>query len=336
MKNLAGIILVFSLFLLIVPSIALFGDGSELLDDSSEASEPKITTAEFCAPKSYKMLITQTGEIIEIPHRDYIIGAVFAQMPASFEKETLKAQAVLANTYALRQHLKEISSPDESLKGADFSDDTRVYQAYFTPKQAESLYGENYTLYFTKISLATDEVINEIAVFEGEPIISAFHSMSGGITESATVAWGADIPYLKAVESDGDKKAPGFYEETVFGANEVKARLSQSYPDIVLGEDKASWMTVSGVSESGTVLTVDAGSISVTGKEIKEIFSLRSCFYEISFDETTGFKFIVRGCGHGVGLSQYGANTMAKDGSTYSDILYNYFDGIEITKLNTD
>ncbi|MFA5659275.1 MAG: stage II sporulation protein D [Oscillospiraceae bacterium] len=328
MKNLLGIILVFSLFLLIIPSVALFGNETELpLESQSE----NLSVTEIVLPDSYKMLISQTGEVIEIPRKEYLIGAVFAQMPAGFENEALKAQAVLANTYSFRQRKRALSAPDAELKGADFSDDTSVYQAYFTPEQAKSFYGNEYEDFYKKISQAVDEVYNIIALYEGEPIIGAFHSMSGGKTESAEIAWGTDIPYLEAVLSENEAELAAFCEEADFSDDEIKARLEQGLSEIILEESPEEWLKIKEISASGTVLSVKAGSLTLTGKEIKDIFSLRSCFYEITRTEG-GYTFFVKGCGHGVGLSQYGANEMAKKGQSYSDILNHYFSGIEISK----
>ena len=203
----------------------------------------------------------------------YLIGAVFAQMPASFEPEALKAQAVLCHTYILRQHIIEESSPTAELKGADFSTDTNKYQAYFTQEQAKSIYGSNYDVNYAKIAAAADSVINKVITYNGSLIVTAFHSMSGGITESANIAWGLDLPYLSPVESIGETTEKGFLEEKTYSTDEMSARLVQGIDGIALGDDKSTWLKIVEKSPSGSVLKVQAGDKEVTGSIIKEIFT---------------------------------------------------------------
>lgn len=288
-------------------------------DESSYASEP------------YKVLDISTGKVEEVPVRDYVIGAVCAEMPASFEEEALKAQAVAAHTYAERQRIRERSSPSAELGGADFSNDTSRYQGYFDDAKIRYYFGENYDEYYAKISAAADAVLPYIVTYEDEPIIAAFHSMSAGTTESAENAWGAAVDYLVPVDSSYDKLAPKYEEQVRIGRDFLKTRLEKTFEGIALGEDMTKWLTIAEISDSGTVLTLRAGDRIVTGNDIREALGLRSADFDISYE---GDEVVIttRGYGHGVGMSQYGANAMAAAGSTWQEIIAHYYPNCRIEK----
>lgn len=293
---------------------------------SNNAPETKTAAAEMIP---YKVLDVSTGEVIEVPVRDYVIGAVCAEMPATFEPEALKAQAVAAHTYAERQRLREKSEPTAELRGADFSNDTSKYQGYYTESQAKQFFGESYDENYSKISKAADEVISFILTYEDEPIISAFHSMSSGKTESAENAWGAPVDYLVPVDSSYDTAAPKYMEEVRYNKDILREKLSAAFGEISLGEDFTKWLTVSEVSESGTVLKAAVGDKTVTGNEVRTALSLRSPSFEIKYE---GDEAVVttRGYGHGVGMSQYGADSMAAEGKDWREILEHYYPGCKI------
>lgn len=293
---------------------------------SGEAAEKESAAAEMIP---YKVLDVSTGEVIEVPVRDYVIGAVCAEMPATFEPEALKAQAVAAHTYAERQRLREKENPTPELCGADFSNDTSKYQGYYTESQAKQFFGDSYEDSFSKISKAADEVMCFILTYEDEPIISAFHSMSSGKTESAENAWGAPVDYLVPVDSSYDTAAPKYMEEVRYGKELLREKLSAAFGDISLGDDFTQWLTVSEVSDSGTVLKAAAGDKTVTGNDIRTALSLRSPSFEVKYE---GDEAVIttKGYGHGVGMSQYGADSMAAEGKTWREILEHYYPGCKI------
>ena len=162
--------------------------------------------------KTYAMLDITSGKVEKISVRDYVIGAVCAEMPATFEPEALKAQAVAAHTYAERQHRMEQERPTPELCGADFSNDSSLYQACFTENQARRYYEDNFEAAYAKICQAADEVLPYLLEYEEEPIIAAFCSMSAGKTESAEAVWGSPVAYLISVDSEADTAAPKYLE----------------------------------------------------------------------------------------------------------------------------
>ncbi len=279
-----------------------------------------------------KVLDFTSGQVIELPLRDYVIGAVLAEMPAAYGEEALKAQAVAARTYAVRQREKQRLSPDPELLGADISNDSSKYQAYFTPEQAKAFYGEGYDAYYKKAADAVDATGNDVLVYEGEPIVAAFHSTSGGKTESAEVVWGSPVDYLVPVDSESDEKSPTYLDEKTFTEAEVKARLEAALRDAELGDDPSEWIKINEKSASGTVTEMTAGGAKLTGTEFRKIFSLRSANFTVSYEDGL-FTVTTRGSGHGVGMSQYGANAMAEAGSDYKEILLHYYKGAEIADM---
>jgi len=298
--------------------------GEAAVETVENSAVPAGYKAESYTGEPYKVLDISTGEVLEVPERDYVIGAVCAEMPASFCEEALKAQAVAAHTYAERQRLRERSSPDPALKGADFSNDTEKYQGYLPLEQAKSTFGDKFGENYGKISSAVDEVLPYILTYGDEPIISAFHSMSPGKTESAENAWGAPVDYLVPVDSSFDTAAPKYMDEVRFGCDELKSLLESKFPGIVVAGEPASWICVENVSDSGTVLAASAGDRSVTGNDLRIALGLRSACFDVR-TEGKEVVFTTRGYGHGVGMSQYGANAMATEGSTWREILEHYY-----------
>lgn len=342
MKNFitAAIFLILSA---VIPAVPVVLDKSTEADVISQASETGKTAenSEFSekdesAKKSvldepYKVLKCSTGEITEVSVRDYVIGAVASEMPAIFETEALKAQAVVCHTYAERQRELQKKYPDEALGNADFSDDPNKYQGFFTNDMIRHYFGDNYEMHYSKIADAVDEVLDYMIVYDGEPIISAFHSMSSGMTESAENAWGTAVDYLVPTDSESDIDAPNYTNEARISVDFVKARLERIFEGTVLDDEPENWIKIGERSESGTVLSADVGGITVTGNDLREAFGLRSADIEVEcFDGE--FIFTTRGYGHGVGMSQYGANSMAQKGKKWRDIISHYYKDVEIVK----
>lgn len=290
--------------------------------------------ADSSGTDSLKVLDFTSGQVIELSLRDYVIGAVLAEMPASYHEEALKAQAVAARTYAVRQREKQRLSPDPELMGADISNDSTKYQAYFTSEQAKAFYGVGYETYLEKVSAAVDSTGSDVLVYDGEPIVAAFHSASGGRTESAETVWGSPVEYLVPVDSSADEKSPSYLEEKVFTEAELKARLETSLDGAELGGAPEDWLKIEERSESGTVIKMTAGSAELSGADFRRIFSLRSANFTAEYSAKSGtFSITTKGSGHGVGMSQYGANAMANGGSGYKEILFHYYGGAEIADM---
>jgi len=265
-------------------------------------------------------------KLIVMPREEYILGVLMAEMPAEFEVEALKAQAVAARTY-LVQKLSSASFDDRH-NGGDVCTDSSHCQAYVSEKDAKEKWGKNASLYFKKCKNAVKSTEGVIAVYNGEPIKAVFHACAGGRTENASDVWGSDVAYLKSVASPGDEYAPKFRTEAEFSTDEFKAKLKEShgidFTDRFIGNISRS--------EGGAVLSIELGDKVLKGSDVRMVFGLRSSSFDIiPCEESVVFK--VTGYGHGVGMSQYGANYYAKNGDNYMEILKKYYSDIDFATL---
>ncbi len=314
-----------------VPPKAASQTATEITRTATSITEPPAAAAETVFCDSYQMLDITSGKTEAISVRDYVIGAVCAEMPATFEPEALKAQAVAAHTYAERQHLLEQNNPTPELCGADFSNDSALYQAYFTENQARQYYGDSFEASYAKICAAVDEVLPYILQYEGEPIIAAFCSMSSGTTENAETVWGSAVDYLVSVESSADTTAPRYLDTKTFTEQELKQAAEAVLSDTDWSGKPEQWVTLGKTSSAGTLLTAEVGGQSVSGQQLRTMLGLRSAAISVEYQDGS-FLFTTRGYGHGVGMSQYGANAMAKDGADWQEILAHYYPKTEVVK----
>lgn len=303
-------------------------------DSTKQSAEktPDISSSSLSLPSIYKVLDKDTGKVMELTPAEYITGVVAAEMPASFEPEALKAQAVAAHSYALRQIGLELQNPDTELKGAYLSTDPAHFQAYLSEKQRKKRFGANFDTQEQKITDAVNSVIGEILVYEEEPIAAAFHSISSGKTESAQTVWGKEVPYLIAVDSSIDRSNDKCKTVSSFTEREVRSILESNCKKADLSGNMEHWIQIGSRSDSGTVLEATAGGVQVTGRDIRTWFDLPSANFSIE-TSSDGLSFTTYGYGHGVGMSQYGANDMAKEGKTYQQILAHYYPGTQLKIL---
>lgn len=278
---------------------------------------------------SFRILDTAAGKVVTVTEQEYVRGAVAAEMPPTFHPEALKAQAVAAHTYALCTQKMQREAPDPALKGADFSADPGDWKGYTTEALFRERYGDMADAYWNAVAGAADQVRDYIMLYDGDPIVAAYHSMNTGMTEDAANVWTGSVPYLTPVESRGDLLAPDYETKQRFPAGEVGDALRKAYDGIQLGEDPAAWFQLGERSESGYVLTVRAGDVTMPAKDLRTLLGLRSTAFTLDYagDE---FCFTVRGYGHGVGLSQYGADFYARQGMDFTEILEHYYPGAEL------
>lgn len=284
----------------------------------------------------FKVLDCQTNTVFDISARDYVIGVICAEMPASFEQEALKAQAVASYTYAVRQTLDEIENPTQELLGANFSDDPQKYQAFYTDEEVRQAFGENYDEYYPKISEAVDSVFGQVIIYNEEPIVAAFHAMSSGKTESSQNIWGQQLDYLVAVESAGDEQCEGFSQQYTFATEQMRDMITQNVENADLSGEPSQWLQIISVSESGTVLQLFVGNVPITGTQLRSMLDLRSAAFDVAYNQEDGFVITTYGYGHGVGMSQFGANEMAKNGYTYNQILSHYYPRTKIAEIEIE
>ena len=264
-----------------------------------------------------------SGEVKEYTEDEYLTGAVLAQMPADLSEEALKAQAVLARTYIYRRYEDESEGPTPSLHGALISDDDSVYQSFFTEEQAKGFYGEDWDKARKKVEKAVRDAPC-ILTYNGEPITAAYHAASSGSTESALTAWGQDIPYLRAVDSSSDAKLAGIESKTEMGSVDFSKKMEEQL-GVKLTGDPAKWVQTE-VNERGYVTKLLLGGTEVNVQRFIAAAEVASPCFKCEVKGDT-LCFTAKGYGHLVGMSQYGANSMAENGSTWEEILSHYFTG---------
>ncbi len=282
-----------------------------------------------------RILDQGSGEVVELSLADYTRYAIAAEMPASYHLEALKAQGVAALTYALQEAIAQRSLPEEArdpnLKGADFAADPGDRRGYMTEATAREFYGEQFDYSWNRITQAARAACRCVALYDGEPIAAAYHAISAGdTTERAENIWNGPLPYLVEAESNWDILAPGYKSTVSVTDGELKELLTAAGATLL--PDPATWLSIQERSPAGYVTQVQAGSITLHGNQLRNLLGLRSSAFELERTHT-GYTFYVRGYGHGAGLSQAGADYLARQGETFDEILLHYYSGITLAEV---
>lgn len=309
--------IIIALSLLICPTAALLGD-----EPSQHTSEALQTLVAHDDDGTITVMNHSTGISEKMEMREYLIGCVAAEMPAEYHSQALKAQAVACHTYALYT----VENNTDGI--ADITDNPDEHQGYVNQSKRREKWGDNYDAYEQKISAAVDEVLGYYMTCDGETALAVYHSISGGTTCSAKGLWGSDISCLVSVESAGDRLSPDYITETVYSDKEFISLAKECGVSFDNGEKVSVDEVIKEESGYVTAVIINGDEISVT--DFRKAFSLRSGCFDIEYDEE--FVITCRGYGHGVGMSQYGADYMARQGSTWREILSHYYTGIEIEK----
>ena len=289
---------------------------------------PKLFIKEIpAAPETVRLYISETKETLTLTMEEYVLGCISAQIPLDYEEEALKAQASAAMTYGIRL-MNDLKGSEEIPEGADLSDDSRICQPYFTPEKCLEMYGESYNEFLPKLKRAAEYGAKHIITYEKEPIYAVYHSVSAGRTRSALGVWGRDFEYIKPVESPWDEGYINFECTNEMTAEAARLKLVDYKRDIVTPADYGKWFSELNVNEDGYVISVRIGENIFSGGDIWRIFGLRSTAFTVEYINDI-FIFTTKGYGHGAGLSQYGANEMAKSGKTAEEIL-SYYYGSEV------
>ena len=293
---------------------------------------PQNEQADAFDGETFLVMDTDSGKVSEWSERDFIIGTVACEMSPSYHQEALKAQAVAAYTYYSVKRAAERSAdePDKNLNGADFSDVPNRFPEGYTKEGMKERWGSKSGEYYDKIAAAVDEVLGQKLCYHGTPICALYHAISFGTTETADNVWGGDnYPYLCSVPSPGDRTAPKF-ETTVTVTEKAFRKAIQSLDKTVSLSGKASkWIGKSQLSKAGMVLELKIGDKTFRGTDLRTAFDLRSACFAVEYKDGQ-FTFTVKGYGHGVGMSQYGANYLAEQGADYREILSFYYTDVEI------
>ena len=276
---------------------------------------------------AFAVLDHETGKVEKIPASEYVFGAVAAEISPDSEAEALKAQAVVCYTFACRKKWQRAQSGQGDY---DLTTDPSKDQAYLSRDKAKEKWGEQYDAWAARLDEAVKAVDKTLLTYDGQPILAAYHCISGGKTESAQNVWGQDYPYLRPVESAGDLLAPDYLSEVRVSPDVFRETAAQW--GSVLDGEPADWIKEPVRSQSGTVLTCSLGGKDITGSQLRTAFGLRSANFDLAVGSDGQIVFTVRGYGHGVGMSQCGAAYMAAQGSGYQEILSWYYPGCQLSK----
>lgn len=254
-----------------------------------------------------------SGSVIKVGLEDYVIGVVGAEMPASFNSEALKAQAVAARTYALKK----------TANGATISATTSD-QVYKTDAELKQMWGSSFNTYYTKVKNAVLATSGETMTYGGQYIDAVYFSTSNGMTEDAVNVWGNSVPYLKPVSSPWDTNVNGFSQTKSIPMSVISQKLGVNLTSV-------SQITINSRTSGNRVNSITIAGKNLTGVKVRSLLGLRSSDFSVS-QSGNSIIFTTKGYGHGVGMSQYGANGMANAGYNYRQILTHYYTGISIVK----
>ncbi|MBM7839549.1 stage II sporulation protein D [Alkalihalobacillus xiaoxiensis] len=340
MKRMIAVALTLIIIVLVIPA-ALVGFGKEstehadasfglaLIEKTSQVEEAKVGSETVKAEET-KMEIAvfrSKAETVEVvPLKEYVIGVVASEMPTDYELEALKAQSLAAQTYVLSQQLKE--KGDRNVPQDALVTDTVLHQVYQSKEELEEKWGDSFPERYSKVEEAVEATEGQVITYKDQPITAAFFSTSNGFTENSEDYWAHEIPYLKSVKSPWDTGSPRYSKEVSMPISEFEATLG-----VTLSGD-GSIGTISSRTSGGRVETVVIGDKTFSGREIREALELDSS--DFSWHLSNNMVVIqTKGWGHGVGMSQFGANGMALEGQSYQDIIAHYYSGVEIESMET-
>ncbi|WP_268258263.1 stage II sporulation protein D [Bacillus massiliigorillae] len=295
--------------------------GEKITDESKQAKQPTLEVNQLeQSAVQVAVLRSANKQVSKLPLEKYIVGVVASEMPADFELEALKAQALTARTYIVNKLMD--GSKDASLNGADVTD-TVNHQVYKSDAELKALWGADYDWKYKKVAQAVLETEGKIITYGGKPITATFFSTSNGFTENSEAIWESPYPYLKSVESPWDKQSPKFYDRKVMSVAQFEKQLG------VKIEGKTSIGSIIKRTPGKRVASVKINGKVISGKDVRETLDLKSTDFSW---ERKGDSVVIttKGYGHGIGMSQYGANGMAKEGKNYEQIVKHYYSGIQI------
>lgn len=312
----------------LVLTVLLFGGA--YLAAGGPAAEPEPAAPETAAVHHDRdvTLTIQDGDTTEqMTLERYLTGVVRGEMPASFEMEALRAQAAAERSYVYYQLAagRKDAHPD-----ADFCTDHTCCSAYLSETAAREKWGGDFAPWNTRVEQAVSDTDGQVVLYNGRPILAVFHSSSAGRTAAAGDVWSGDLPYLVSVDSpEGEETVPNYYSTVTFTAAEAKEKLLAAHPELKLSGTPDRWFGAAAENGSGRVETVSVGGTDIEGTELRRIFDLRSACFTVAADSES-VTFRVTGYGHGVGMSQYGANQLAREGKTWQEILEWYYTGATV------
>ncbi len=292
---------------------------------AEETVAEEIEKFDYGEYSNIKLLHVQTNEVEDIDLDTYLYGVVSSEMPASFELEALKAQAVVARTYTIYQ-IKNGGKHEN----ADVCDSSYCCQAWISKENRMARWEpENAKEYWNKIIKAVNDTKGKVIFYSGEPINALFHSNSGGSTELSINVWGGNFPYFQTVETSGEENYNSYSSEVEVSKDDLIQKMIEKYSDFKIDFSKENCIKIEEYTDSGRIKKILIGNKLISGVEARTLFGLKSAKFDFEILKDS-VKFKVTGYGHGVGLSQCGSDTLAKNGRNYEEIIKYYYKDVEI------
>ncbi|MDP4551579.1 stage II sporulation protein D [Alkalihalobacillus macyae] len=323
MKPILATLVLFAAILILLPSLLVLPYGTTYTEPAPASVANKVkkkdTKEESVSVAVYR---SEKSETMDIPIEEYVTGVVAAEMPSEFNIEALKAQALTARTFVVAK----MTNPPGDLPSEAVVTDTIMDQVYKDKDQLEKAWGKDYEKKYAKIEEAVNATAGQILTYDGNPIYASFFSTSNGYTENSEDYWENAAPYLRSVESPWDVDSPKYEDKASFTVQEFEKKL-----DVTLPSD-GSIGTIKNLTEGKRVAEASVNGKTFSGREIRDLLELRSSDFTW---QRSGNSITVttKGYGHGVGMSQYGANGMAEEGKPYSDIVKYYYKDVAISEM---
>lgn len=327
------ILLCFSLPIIFTSEFSKRTYSDEVLNNTENSITQNIiseSTYDYDNYNTIKLLHKDSNKIEELDLDVYLYGVVSAEMPASFEEEALKAQAVVARTYTIYK----IVNNDGKHGDADICDDSTCCQAWISEKDRKEKWADKEKEdNWNKIVNAVNSTQGKIITYEGKPINAFFHSNSGGETEAPINVWGGSgYPYLQSVSTSGEDAYSQYSSEAEFTKKDFEEKIKKVHSDFKIDFDEKDCIKIEEYTEGNRVKTIKIGNLELSGVEVRNILGLRSANFKVNI-ENDKIKFEVVGYGHGVGMSQTGADSLTKEGKNYEDIIHHFYTGVEIENM---
>lgn len=297
---------------------------------NNEENNQDVAKYDYKKYNTVKLLHKSTNKIEELELDEYLYGVVSSEMPATFEKEALKAQAVVARTYTLYK----IINAGFKHKEANICDDSTCCQAWISKKNRLARWdSEKREEYWNKIVSAVDETKGKMITYKGKPINAFFHSNSGGYTEAPINVWGGSgYPYLQSVQTAGEDAYSQYSSKVTLNQKEFKEKIKKEHSNFEIDFTKEDCIKVLEYTEGNRVKKIKVGNLELSGVEIRTLCSLRSANFKVTV-EKDNIVFEVIGYGHGVGMSQTGADSLAKQGKNYEEIICHFYTGVKVEDI---
>lgn len=294
-----------------------------------DTSVDQIEIYDYSKYSTIRLLHAKTKTVEEINLDEYIVNVVSAEMPVKYNIEALKAQAIVARTYTI--HKITTSSKH---KEADICDDSTCCQAWISKEDRFKKWNsEEANDNWNKIIKAVNETKGKIITYNKKPINAFFHSNSGGKTEVPYYVWGGKgYPYLQVVETAGEENYSQYKSEVEFSTKEFEKKIKEKYEDFKINYKEKDCIKIEERDSSDRVVIVKIGNLKLSGVETRTLLGLKSANFKVEIKDDK-IKFTVYGYGHGVGMSQTGADALAKQGKNYEEIIKHFYNGVEIIDM---